>query len=243
LDNTGSIAPDSVISVGSIDVFYLSYNGVRSLKARENTDAAYANDIGSPIDETIVKHIKSLTEEQRYKSRAIIEPHDGRYWIAVGGRLFVLSSFQGSNISAWSEYVLDFTVSDIVAYRSQVYVRSNDKIYLYGGSTGNEYDGCHVDVELPYLDGNKPGTFKSVNGIDATCEGEWVINLGFDYTNPDAKDEIATITQPTFALGTVTAVGTGTHIGVKMTSDYEGYCRLANLLVHYDLLHSKHEGG
>lgn len=243
LDNTGSIAPNTVISVGSVDLFYLSYNGVRSLKARESTDAAYANDIGSPIDETVVKHINTLTEDERYKSKAIIEPHDGRYWITTGGRLFVLSSFQGSSISAWSEYVLDFEVTDIVAYRNSIYIKSNDTIYLYGGATGNEYDGCHVDVELPYLDANKPGTFKSINGIDATCEGEWVVNIGFDYTNPEARDEIATITQPTFALGTIPATGICTHIGIKMTSDHEGYCRLANVLVHYDALHSKHEAG
>lgn len=243
LDNTGSIAPNTVISVGSVDVFYLSYNGVRSLKARENTDAAYANDIGSPIDETVVKHIGTLTEDERYKSKGIIEPGDGRYWIMTGGRLFVLSSFQGSSISAWSEYVVDFEISDVVANRNRIYIKSNDTIYLYGGLTGNEYDGCHVDIELPYLDANKPGTFKSVNGIDATCEGEWVVNIGFDYTNPDARDEIATITQPTFALGTIPATGICTHIGVKMTSDHEGYCRLANVLVHYDALHSKHEAG
>jgi hypothetical protein len=243
LDNTGCIAPDTVISVGSIDLFYLSYNGVRSLKARDNTDAAYANDIGSPIDDVIVKHLDTLSDDTRYSSKAIIEPQDGRYWISIGGRLFVLSCFQGSGISAWTEYVTGFSVTDMVVRRNRVYVRSGDTVYLYGGTTGVEYDNCHVDVELPYLDANKPGTFKSVNGIDMTCEGEWLVSLGFDYTNPTAKDEIATFTQPSFALGKIPATGIGTHIGVKFTSDYNGYCRIANLLVHYDDLHSKHEAG
>ena len=243
LDNTGSIAPDTVISVGSVDCFYLSYNGVRSLKSRDSTDTAYSNDIGSPIDETIVEHLRTLDDDERYAAKAVIEPEDGRYWISVGGRLFVLSAFQGSGISAWSEYVPGFEVSDLVVHRRRVYIRSGDQIYLYGGEAGDEYDDCHVDVELPYLDGNKPGTFKSVNGIDATCEGEWVVSLGFDYTNPTARDEIATITQPTFALGSIPATGLSTHVGVKLTSDFNGYCRLANLLVHYDLLHSKHEAG
>ena len=243
LDNTGCIAPDSVISVGSIDLFYLSYNGVRSLKARDNTDAAYANDIGSPVDDIIVKHLDTLSADTRYSSKAIIEPQDGRYWITVGGRLFVLSAFQGGGISAWTEYVTGFSVTDMIVLKNRVYIRSGDTVYLYGGLSGVEYDDSHVDVELPYLDANKPGTFKSVNGVDITCEGEWLVSMGFDYTNPTAKDEIATFTQPSFALGKITATGIGTHIGVKFTSDYDGYCRIANLLVHYDDLHSKHEAG
>lgn len=243
LDNTGCIAPDSVISVGSIDLFYLSYNGVRSLKARDNTDAAYTNDIGSPIDDIIVKHLDTLSADTRYASRAIIEPQDGRYWISVGGRLFVLSSFMGSGISAWTEYVTGFPVTDMIVRKNRVYVRSGDTVYLYGGLSGVEYDDSHVDVELPYLDANKPGTFKSVNGVDITCEGEWLLSLGFDYTNPTAKDEIATFTRPSFALGKIPATGIGTHVGVKFTSDFDGYCKIANLLVHYDDLHSKHEAG
>lgn len=243
LDNTGCIAPDTIISVGSIDLFYLSYNGVRSLKARDNTDAAYANDIGSPVDDIIVKHLDTLDADVRYAAKAIIEPQDGRYWISIGGRLFVLSSFQGSGISAWTEYETGFSVNDMIVLKNRVYVRSGDTVYLYGGLSGTEYDDSHVDVELPYLDANKPGTFKAVNGIDITCEGEWLVSLGFDYTNPTAKDEIATFTQPSFALGKIPATGIGTHIGVKFTSDYDGYCKIANLLVHYDDLHSKHEAG
>jgi hypothetical protein len=243
LDNTGCIAPDTVISIGSIDLFYLSYNGVRSLKARDNTDAAYANDVGSPIDDIIVKHLDTLTADQRYAAKAIVEPQDGRYWISIGGRLFVLSSFMGSGIAAWTEYLPGFEVTDMIVRKNRVYVRSGDTVYLYGGLSGTEYDDSHVDVELPYLDANKPGTFKSVNGIDMTCEGEWVVSLGFDYTNATAKDEIATFTKPTFALGKIPATGIGTHVGVKFTSDFDGYCKIANLLVHYDDLHSKHEAG
>lgn len=243
LDNTGCIAGDSVVSVGAVDLFYLSYNGIRSLQSRENTDAAYANDIGSPIDEIIIAILSSLTPDQRKTSRAIIEPTDGRYWVTIGSRLFVLSCFKGSNIVAWSEYVPGFSVDEMVVFKGNVYVRSGHKIYRYGGTTGMEYDNSHVDVELPYLDANKPGTFKAVNGIDITCEGSWVVSLGFDYTNPTAKDQIATFTQPSFALGKIPAAGIGTHVGVKLTSDHNGYCRIANLLVHYDDLHSKHEAG
>lgn len=243
LDNTGCLAPNSVVSVGATDLFYLSYNGVRSLQSRESTDAAYANDIGSPIDEIVIAILASLTPEQRAAAKALIEPIDGRYWISIGPRLFVLSYFKGSNILAWSEYVVGFQVDEMVAFRDKVYLRSGNKIYLYGGNGGSQYDSCPVVVELPYLDANKPGTFKSVNGVDITCQGTWKVFMGFDYTNANARDEIATFTQPSFALGKIPATGIGTHIGVRLTSDHPGYSRLANVLVHYDDLHSKHEAG
>jgi len=243
LDNTGCLAPNSVVSVGATDLFYLSYNGVRSLQSRESTDAAYANDIGSPIDEIVISILAGLTPAQRAEAKALIEPIDGRYWISIGSRLFVLSYFKGSNILAWSEYVLGFQVDEMVAFKDKVYLRSGNKIYLYGGNSGSEYDSCPVVVELPYLDANKPGTFKSVNGVDITCQGTWKVFMGFDYTNANARDEIATFTQPSFALGKIPATGIGTHIGVRLTSEHPGYSRLANVLVHYDDLHSKHEAG
>lgn len=242
LDNTGCIAPNSVVSVGAVDLFYLSYNGVRSLQSRENTDSACANDIGSAIDEIIISLLSTLTPEQRAAAKAIIEPTDGRYWISIGSKLFVLSYFRGSSILAWSEYVTGFDIDEMVVFKGKVYVRSGQKIYLYGGNSGNQYDSSPIVVELPYLDANKPAGYKQVVGIDATCEGQWTFELGFDYTNPSQRDTVAIISQPTFALGRIMATGIGTHIGPRLTSSYDGYCRLANLIVHYDDMHSKHEG-
>jgi hypothetical protein len=243
LDNTGCLAPNSVVSVGATDLFYLSYNGIRSLQSRESTDAAYANDIGSPIDEIVIAILGSLTAEQRAAAKALIEPIDGRYWISIGSRLFVLSYFKGSGIMAWSEYVPGVAIDEMVAFKDRVYIRSGNKIYLYGGPSGSQYDSCPVVVEMPYLDANKPATYKSVNGVDITCEGTWKVFMGFDYTNANARDEIATFTQPSFALGKIPATGIGTHIGVKLTSNHAGYSKLANVIVHYDELHSKHDAG
>jgi hypothetical protein len=242
LDNTGCIAPNSVVSVGAVDLFYLSYNGIRSLQSRESTDAAYANDIGSPIDDIVIDMLSSLTPEQRASAKAIIEPTDGRYWISIGSKLFVLSYFKGSGVLAWSEYVTGFPIEEMNVQKGRVYVRSGNKIYLYGGQSGKQYDNSQIVVELPYLDANRPAGYKQVNGIDATCEGEWTVQLGFDYTNPTQRDTIALISQPTFALGRVMAAGIGTHIGPRLTSSFNGYCRLANLIVHYSDMHSKHEG-
>lgn len=248
LPNTGTIAPDSVVSVGSIDLMYLADNGVRSLRARESTDTAYANDIGSAVDSIIIDHMAAIGD-LKYNAKASIEPVDGRYWLAIGNKIFVLSYFPGGNISAWSQYEPGFTVSEMVAREDKIYVRGqvaaagDDKVYVYGGTAGSTYDNCEVVVELPYLDGNKPATYKEAKGVDVTCNGEWKIYLGFDHTNPTARDLVATVTQSTFALGKIPATGAGTHFGPRFVHQAAGPALLANFIVHFDEMHSKHDAG
>ena len=260
LANTGAIATDSIVSVGAIDLMYLADNGIRSLRARENTDTAYTNDIGSPIDSIIIGDMATLDADTaaaaakvtKYTAKAIIEPVDGRYWVTIGGKIYVLSYFTGSNIMAWSVYEPTVTssvpqwgyIKEMVSKDDKVYLRaSNNKIYVYGGNAGTTYDSCEVVVELPYMDGNKPATYKEVKGIDMTCAGEWKVYLGFDHTNPTARDLIATVTQPTFALGKVPATGQGTHFGPRFLHQSAGPALLANFIVHFDEMHSKHDAG
>ena len=244
--NTGALAPDSIVSVGSIDLLYLADNGVRSLRARENTDTAFSSDIGSAIDGLIIQHMAD-TGDAKYSAKAIIEPVDGRYWIAIHDKIYVLSYFPGSNISAWSIYEPGFVVEEMVARQDKVFLKSsNGDVYIYGNTDGgslSEYDSCEVVIELPYLDGNKPATYKEAKGIDMTCAGEWKVYLGFDHTNPSARDLVATVTQPTFSLGKITATGAGTHFGPRFVNQSAGPALLANFIVHFDEMHSKHEAG
>jgi hypothetical protein len=243
LANTGAIAADSVVSVGSIDLLYLADNGVRSVRARESTDTAYASDIGSAIDSIIIDHM-AATGNDKYAAKAVIEPVDGRYMLSIGSKIYVLSSFSGSNISAWSVYEPGFKVTEMVTKDDKVYLRDDaHKVYVYGGAAGTTYDSSEVVVELPYLDANKPATYKEAKGIDTTIQGTWQISMGFDHTNPTARDVIATPTQPTFALGKIPATGQGTHFGLRMVNAAAGYARLANIIVHYDEMHSKHDAG
>jgi hypothetical protein len=243
LSNTGALSPDSIVSVGSVDLLYLADNGVRSVRARESTDTAYANDIGSAIDSIIIEQM-AASGNDKFVAKAVIEPVDGRYMLSIGSKIYVLSSFSGSNISAWSVYEPGFKVIEMVVKDDKVYLRDDaNKIYVYGGSNGTTYDSSEVVVELPYLDANKPATYKEAKGIDATIQGTWQISMGFDHTNPNARDVIATPTQPTFALGKITATGFGTHFGLRMVNAAAGYARLANIIVHYDEMHSKHDAG
>jgi hypothetical protein len=253
LSNTGCIAPDSVASMGFIDTLYLSDSGIRSIRARENTDTATTNDIGSAIDDIVTAHIASLNEPSTgwgspkgSKSKAIIDPIDGRYWLVIKNKIYVLSYYPNANISAWSVYEPGFDIDEIVTADGKIFLRSGNQIYSYGAALAfdqEDYDDCEVTVELPYLDGNKPATYKRAVGIDMTCEGEWKVYMGFDHTNPTARDLVATVNQSTYALGKIPAVGAGTHFGLRFTSEFDGYAKLANIIVHFSEMHSKHDAG
>lgn len=265
IENSGCIAADSVISIGSTDLIYLSDNGIRSVRARESTDSAYTNDIGSAIDETVIADMHEIDNpginsslefelisngSSKNTAKSAIDPIDGRLIVIMAHKTYVLSMFAGAGITAWSKYDAIETrhASNMVQYKDRLYVSSYQEnigycIYCYGGEDGQTYDSCLVDVEMPYLDASKPATYKEVKGVDITCNGNWSIYLGFDHTNVPARDLVANVSQSTFALGRVTATGYGTHIGPKFTNQSPGPAKIANFMVHFDEKHSKHEAG
>ncbi len=133
LSKTGTYAPRSVESFGQGDVVFLSVQGVRSLKARDSSNAAIASELGAPIDTSVIDYVATLTDAQQESAVAVVEPIDNRYWLAVGNKVYVLSQFASAKIAAWSEYDLGFSVSAFAVKTKRVYARSGDTIYLYGG--------------------------------------------------------------------------------------------------------------
>jgi hypothetical protein len=234
LSNTGALGQKSVISVGDIDVFYLSDSGVRSIRARDSSNSAVVNDVGTPIDNLVLADIAGLTETQKTNCAAVIEPNDGRYWLAIGNKIYVYSYFPSSQVAAWSTYSPGHSFTEFTTKDGKVYAKEGQYVYVYGGVSGSLYDSSPVEVVLPYLDGGKPAHMKTLSGIDMTCEGEWAIEIGMDPVSPNARDLIATVSQPTFTLGRIQATGMGTHVGVRLTCNSAGYARLANLIAHID---------
>lgn len=234
LSNTGTLAAQSVMSIGEIDVFYLSDSGVRSLRARDASNSAVVNDVGTPIDGLVLADMEGMTDAQKAACAAVIEPISGRYWLAVGSKIYVYSYFPNSQVAAWSIYEPGFAVTKFTTKDGRVYARAGNTIYLYGGVNNAEYDNSVVEVVLPYLDAGKPAHQKTLNGIDMTCEGSWTMSIGMDPLATEARDVVATVSQPTFSLGRIMAVGTGTHVGIKLVNDSSGYARIANIIAHFD---------
>ncbi len=233
LGNTGTFAPNSVVEFGDNDVFYLSKSGIRSLRARDSSNAAFVGDIGNPIDDTIISAIQadtSISEE----ATAILNPIDGRYMLAIGNSIYVFSYYPSSKISAWSVYETGFTVNQWAFDGTNILARSGNDLYALGGTNNQTYDNSTVEVQLPFLDSGSPATSKDFTGLDVTCENEWTVSVATDPTDISTIEEIATVNKTTYGLGRVSMTGFSTHIAPKFVCTKQGNAKLGNVVVHYE---------
>ncbi len=243
LGNTGTVSGRSVVQFGDGDVFYLDESGVRSLRARNASNAAATSDVGVAIDTLIVDKLKTLTAQERETIFGVIEPRDGRFWLAVKDIIYVFSFFPGSKVSAWTTYLpsvevageqVAFEVDDIAVFKRRVYIRSGDVIYSYGG-LGEEltYDSVEPEIWLPLLDGDEPTMGKTLDGVDVACEGNWLISMAMQPTDVAASDEIAEAARTTYNHGRLSAVGNSTHFGPRLRGKGDGAAKVGSVVIHY----------
>lgn len=235
LNNTGTASPRSVTQFGDNDLFYCDESGLRSLRARDSSNAAATTDIGVPVDTLIVDKLRRLTPEERNRVTGLIEPRDGRFWLVMKDVIFVFSYFPGSKISAWSTYEPGFVIDDAVVFRRRVYVRSGDSIYVYGG-LGPEiaYDATEAEAWLPYLDGNQPARIKSFNGMDAAVEGEWRIGVAMRPVNNGVEDDGPVVHETTYGRKRIPLEGAATHISVRFRTVGAGPATLSAVIIHFE---------
>jgi hypothetical protein len=235
LDNIGAIAPRSIVSVGDIDVFFLSDSGLRSLRARDSSNAAFVSDIGTPIDPLLIEQLRDMSEDEKRSACSVVEPEDGRYWLSLGPYLYVFSYFSGAKVSAWGRYRPPSPVQWLDAKDGRVYARCADNsLLLFGGHDNKTYDETQVEVETPFIDARQPGTHKQVGGIDLGIEGEWAVYICTDIGAPDVYELVAQIDRATFCMDRIAVDGITSHFKLRLVSIGEGYARLANIAVHYD---------
>ena len=240
LDNTGTASPRSVTKFGDSDLFYLNESGLRSLRARDASNAAATTDIGVPVDSLVIDALRNLTTTERSRIIGLIEPQDGRFWLIIKGTIFVFSYFSGVKVSAWTTYapsadLVPFDIDDAVVFGRKVYVRSGDKIYVYGGlDTALTYDATEATAQLPYLDADAPAQEKRWNGIDAAVIGTWELSAAMDPTDLAASDKVATVAKSTFGEGTIELKGSSTHFSLILRSVGDGYAKFGSALIHFD---------
>jgi hypothetical protein len=245
LNNTGTASPRSVTQFGDNDIYYLDESGLRSLRARDSSNAASTTDIGVPIDSLVTEAISALSDEERGRIYGLIEPREGRFWLIIGSEIFVLSYFSGAKVSAWSKYNTTdsdgetFSVDDAVVYRRRVFLRSGDTIYVFGGLGSTlEYDATQAIAQIPYLDGDKPWQEKHLAGFDAAGKGSWRVYAAMNPNNIEAQDVTAefadTIADTTFGAGKLPLQGSTTHISLILKSQGSVYAKLGSLCIAYD---------
>ena len=246
LRQAGTVAPQSVLSYGSGDVLYVAPDGIRSLRARNASLAASVSDVGSPLDPIMQALFRAQGEPFMSQIISILQPVTGRFWVILPDRVFILSAFPGPKISAWSQYMpsvevdgvdVQFSITAACTHRQHVIVRdTNNTIISYGGAddTGIWMDACPVEVEFPFLSGDKPATQKSYHGIDAAATGQWSVYAATNPEDETAEDYLGEIIGASFMQGRFAIEGRSTHISMRLRSAVDGPLTLSNLSVHYD---------
>lgn len=236
LKSTGTQAPASVRQYGARDLFYMAASGFRSIRARDSSNAAYTNDVGTPIDDYVIEHFAELTEGQISAATAVVEPTSSRYWCALDDRIYVYSNFPGSKIAAWSIFEPGFVVDSFAAISRSLYARSGDTIYLYGGSDGGEWGTQDVSVQLTFLNAGKPATKKSITGFDMSGVNTWGVKILLDPKDLEVYAPVGEVTGFTYdSPDTGAGPADITHFGLELTCAEPGEARLSNLCVHYEM--------
>lgn len=242
LEHTGTKAPLSVLRYGNNDVFYLDITGVRSLRARDASNAPFVSDIGNAIDTYVQDIVKALSKQQLADSRAAIEPTDGRYWLMLGDTMIVLSFFPGAKISAWTTYEpTEFggaTVQALIRVGGQLVARAGGYLYYYGGTTGDVQPGDNeviAEVHCPFLSGQTPATIKFIYGFDVALTNTWSCELAFDPNDDRRTINVGNLSTITFAnQGRIPVPGETSMVAPILICSKGGPASISMMAIHYE---------
>lgn len=248
LGNIGLVAPGAVAQYGTGDILFLSHTGIRSLRARDASNSAVLNDIGSPIDSLIGVRRALITQSEVEKLTALVDPLTGQFWLIWGKMVFVLSMYPSSKVTAWSTFDLPINPDYVVQANSRILFRQGDELFIYGtlptsgnafdvnapvGNDPTQYDASEVVVEMPFMDFGTPATDKTWNGLDIACEGTWDVYVNPEIRSPDAWTKIASITGPSFAADRIPLNMRSTHLAIKLVNKTAGPAIVSAVGVHY----------
>lgn len=232
----GTVAPQSVHQFFTGDVLFLSDSGIRSLRGNIVTGAATqatSNDIGAAID-LIIQPIVRDNPIAAGQAVSVVQPEFGRYWLAIGSTVYVLSYFPAGEITAWSTFTVPFNISHFAVVANNIAVRDEaGNLYWYGGVSRSEYDSTKVRVRTPHHDNKAPTEFKRVKSVDVLCEGAWNLKMGMLPNNLDAYENVANIVGNTFGLFSIPFAGYGSHVSVHLEHEAAGPAMLG--AIHLNL--------
>lgn len=163
------------------DVFFASYDGVRSITTQSTTGSLIDVDVGSPIDSVLKPILTPSASVRSFYFRG-----GGQFWTMIGSIAYVYSFSRTSKISAWSRYAFPFDITDVTEMNGDLYFRSGDSVYRFEEA---QYDDAgvlfDVQIEFAFLDFQSPGVLKMITGMDAVMVGEATIAHRFDARNAD----------------------------------------------------------
>lgn len=239
LDNVGTQSPKTVVGFGDSDVFFLSDFGIRSLRARDSSNSAGINDVGTPIDNLIISEIEAQSATDITEACAAIEPRNGRYILSINSKMYVFSYFPSSKIAAWSTWEPGFGVTDFATLSGRLYGRKDDIIYLLGGDNNDQYTAQEVVVEMPYLDARTIGTWKRWTGLDLILEGQWDVFVNTNPLQPTVWEKTATVYQTSIGQMKLGMQQYAPMMKFKFVHQGTGAAKISKVIVHYQGVREK----
>lgn len=242
IEQTGAVAGRSMLTYGNNDTFCLARNGSRSVRSRDVSGAPFVTDIGNPIDTVLIQHMKALGETATAAAQSMMETVDGRYMLALGDRIYVLSYFPGSKIQGWTWYepteIPDFSADWVSVNKGKLYVRSGNTIYLYGGDDGDTYDTDEEDnyvvtVGLPFMGGKRLFEEKELSSWDMAVENEWTVEALVDARNEARKITLGTVDEISYPDLEYPAAIDGAMFALEMTCSAPGAASISNFAMHF----------
>lgn len=249
LGNVGLVAPNAVARYGNGDVLFLSHTGIRSLRARDSSNAAILNDIGSPVDPMVYDLRAVLNDATVDRITALVDPLSGHFWLVWGKRVLILSYYPNSKVSAWSVYEFPVTPDYVTLAGSRIVFRAGNELFVYGtlpvsgsvfdpnsplGTDPAMFDSTPVEIITPMIDLQQPATQKDWNGIDVACEGTWDVFVNPDHLQPAVWQKVGTVNGSSFNHGSIPLGMSGTHMQVKLVSVGAGKHSLASIGLHFE---------
>lgn len=242
LEHTGTKAPDSMLRYGNDDVFYLDITGIRSMRARSSSNAPFVSDIGNAIDAYVQDLTATLSKQQVADAKAAIEPKAGRYWLAMGDEIIVLSYFPSAKITAWSVYEpTEFggaAVQRFVRSSGRIIARAGDFLYFYGGLTGAtqpEDDEVVAEIQTPFLGAQTPATIKFLTGFDIALRNTWACELAFDPNDDTRTLNVGALHKTTFASSQrIPIPGETSMVALNLTCSKGGAATISMVAIHYE---------
>ena len=163
------------------DVFFSSFDGVRSITTQSTTGNLIDVDVGSPIDSVLKPELTVSANVRAFYFRG-----GGQYWLMKGAKAWVYSFSRTSKISAWSYYEFPYAITDVTEMDGDLYFRAGDSVYKLDE---NAYTDAGVDfevsIEFPYLDFKTPGVLKQIISMDTVMVGEAAMQIKFDARQPE----------------------------------------------------------
>lgn len=137
-----------------------------------------------------------------------------------------------------------FIPQKFTVHNGQVFVRTIDNVYSFGGTDKATFDNSVVTVELPWLDDKQPFRNKTAQQINAALSGDWKLTASMDPRSAlvEVKPNNASATggetnDSTYGGGSYGFSQIGTHFKfIAQTPDTWGSAAvLSNLVMQYIL--------